>query len=155
MTLSLNHFSIRTPDMAATETFYSKVLGLTSGSRPSFPFPGAWMYAGSHDNYANAVVHIIGMDKNDPEGLKKYLGERDVSSMHGSGAVDHIAFFATGLEAMLKHLKTISVPCRERTVPSIGLHQLFLDDPTGIVIELNYPEAESTALLAKTKSITA
>ena len=112
------------------------------------------MYSGSHDNYANAVVHIIGMDKNDPEGLKKYLGDRDVSSMHGSGAVDHIAFFATGLEAMLERLKTIGVACRERTVPSVGLHQLFLDDPTGIVIELNYPEAESIALLAKNKAAT-
>jgi catechol 2,3-dioxygenase-like lactoylglutathione lyase family enzyme len=154
MALSLNHFSIRTLDMAATEAFYSKVLGLTSGPRPPFQFPGFWMYADSHDNYANAVVHIIGMDKNDPEGLKKYLGDRDVSSMQGSGGVDHIAFFATGLEAMLQHLKTIGVPCRERTVPSIGLHQLFLDDPTGIVIELNYPEAESTALLAKNKAAT-
>jgi catechol 2,3-dioxygenase-like lactoylglutathione lyase family enzyme len=154
MTLSLNHFSIRTLDMAATEAFYSKVLGLTAGPRPPFQFPGFWMYAGSHDNYANAVVHIIGMDKNDPEGLKKYLGDRDVSSMHGSGAVDHIAFFATGLETMLKHLKSINVPFRERTVPSIGLHQLFLDDPTGIVIELNYPEAESIALLTKTKAAT-
>jgi catechol 2,3-dioxygenase-like lactoylglutathione lyase family enzyme len=138
MALSLNHFSIRTLDMAATEAFYSKVLGLTAGPRPPFPFPGFWMYAGSHDNYANAVVHIIGMDKNDPEGLKKYLG-----------------FFATGLEGMLKHLKTLGVAFRERTVPSIGLHQLFLDDPTGIVIELNYPEAESAALQAKSKAATA
>lgn len=154
MALSLNHFSIRTLDMDATQTFYSKVLGLSSGPRPPFPFPGYWMYAGSHDHIANAVVHIIGMDKNDPEGLKKYLGERDVSSMQGSGAVDHIAFFATGLETMLKHLKGINVTFRERTVPSIGLHQLFLDDPTGIVIELNYPEAESTALLAKNKTAT-
>lgn len=155
MALSLNHFSIRTLDMEATQTFYSKVLGLSAGPRPSFQFPGFWMYAGSHDNYANAVVHIIGIDKNDPEGLKKYLGDREVSSMQGSGAVDHIAFFATGLETMLQHLKTIGVPCRERTVPSIGLHQLFLDDPTGIVIELNYPEAESIALLAKNKAASA
>lgn len=154
MALSLNHFSIRTLDMAATEAFYSKVLGLTAGPRPPFPFPGFWMYAGSHDSIANAVVHIIGMDKNDPAGLKKYLGERDASSMLGSGAVDHIAFFATGLEGMLGHLKTLGVAFRERTVPSIGLHQLFLDDPTGIVIELNYPEAESTALLAKIKAAT-
>jgi catechol 2,3-dioxygenase-like lactoylglutathione lyase family enzyme len=154
MGLSLNHFSIRTLDMDATAIFYSKVLGLTSGPRPPFPFPGAWMYAGSHDNYANAVVHIIGMDKNDPEGLRKYLGDRDVSSMHGSGSVDHIAFFATGLEAMLKHLKAINVAFRERTVPSIGLHQLFLDDPSGIVIELNYPEAESAALQVKNKVAT-
>jgi catechol 2,3-dioxygenase-like lactoylglutathione lyase family enzyme len=155
MGLSLNHFSIRTLDMDATAVFYNKVLGLTSGPRPAFPFPGAWMYAGSHDNYANAVVHIIGMDKNDPEGLKKYLGERDVSSMHGSGAVDHIAFFATGLETMLQHLKTIGVGCRERTVPSIGLYQLFLTDPSGIMIELNYPEAERIAMLANTQGATA
>jgi catechol 2,3-dioxygenase-like lactoylglutathione lyase family enzyme len=155
MALSLNHFSVRTLDMDATQAFYSKVLGLSAGPRPPFPFPGYWMYAGSHDNYANAVVHIIGMDKNDPEGLKKYLGDRDVSSLHGSGGVDHIAFFATGLETMLAHLKSIGVSCRERTVPSIGLYQLFLNDPSGIMIELNYPEAESIAMQAKTKGAAA
>ena len=146
MTLSLNHFSIRTTDLQAAEQFYAKVLGLSAGPRPNFPFPGIWMYNGSHDNVANAVVHIIGMDKNDPEGLKQYLGDRDVSSLHGTGAVDHIAFFATGLAAMLAHLKAIGVPCRERTTPSIGLHQLFLDDPCGLVVELNYPQAEKLAL---------
>jgi catechol 2,3-dioxygenase-like lactoylglutathione lyase family enzyme len=146
MTLSLNHFSIRTTDLQSTEQFYAKVLGLSAGPRPNFPFPGIWMYNGSHDNVANAVVHIIGMDKNDPEGLKQYLGDRDVSSLHGTGAVDHIAFFATGLAAMLVHLKAIGVPCRERTTPSIGLHQLFLDDPCGLVVELNYPQAEKLAL---------
>jgi hypothetical protein len=31
-------------------------------------------------------------------------------------------------------------------VPSIGLHQLFLDDPNGVVVELNYPAAEKQAL---------
>ena len=146
MTLSLNHYSIRTTDLKATCDFYTQVLGLSSGPRPDFPFPGIWMYNGSHDNVANAVVHIIGIDKNDPEGLKKYLGDRDESSLHGTGAVDHIAFFATGLADMLKHLAAIGVPCRERTTPSIGLHQLFLDDPCGLVVELNYPAAEKAAL---------
>lgn len=150
MGLSLNHFSVRTLDMAATQTFYGQVLGMTPGPRPQFPFPGVWMYIGSHDSFANAMVHIIGMDKNDPEGLKKYLGDRDVSSLHGSGAVDHIAFFATGLAAMLQHLKKIGVTCRQRTVPSIGLHQLFLTDPSGVVIELNYPAAESAELADNT-----
>jgi hypothetical protein len=37
------------------------------------------------------------------------------------------------------------VAARERTVPNIGLHQLFLDDPNGVVIELNYPAAEQSA----------
>jgi len=38
MALALNHFSIRTTDMDATRVFYEKVLGLTVGPRPPFPF---------------------------------------------------------------------------------------------------------------------
>lgn len=145
-TLTLNHFSVRTTDLVATQDFYERVLGLTVGPRPPFPFPGLWMYRGPHDDVANAVVHIIGMDAQDPEGLKRYLGDRDPSSLKGSGAVDHIAFFADGLSAMLEHLKQCGVEPRQRTVPSIGLHQLFLDDPNGVVVELNYPAAQAQAL---------
>lgn len=145
MSLTLNHYSIRTLDMEATRAFYEGVLGLTVGPRPDFPFPGLWMYRGDHGDVANAVVHIIGMDPNDPVGLKKYLGDRDPSSLRGSGAVDHVAFFATGLAAMRAHLRQVGVSARERTVPTIGLHQLFLDDPNGVVVELNYPAAEQAA----------
>lgn len=146
MALTLNHFSIRTVDMESTRRFYVDVLGLTVGPRPAFPFPGIWLYRGDHADVGNAVVHVIGMDLNDPAGLKNYLGDRDVSSLKGSGAVDHIAFFADGLAGMLTQLKTLGVSCRERTVPSIGLHQVFLDDPNGVVVELNYPAAEKQAL---------
>lgn len=148
MSLTLNHYSIRTLDMEATRAFYEGVLGLTVGPRPDFPFPGLWMYRGDHGDVANAVVHIIGMDPEDPVGLKKYLGDRDPSSLRGSGAVDHVAFFATGLAAMRARLRQLGVPVRERTVPTIGLHQLFLDDPNGVVVELNYPAAEQAAAAA-------
>ena len=146
MALTLNHFSIRTTDLEASHRFYADVLGLSVGPRPDFPFPGLWMYRGDHADVANAVVHLIGIDRNDPNGLKQYLGERDEASLAGSGAVDHIAFFADGLAAMLAQLEHQGVACRERTVPSIGLHQLFLADPSGVVIELNYPAAEKRAL---------
>jgi catechol 2,3-dioxygenase-like lactoylglutathione lyase family enzyme len=142
----LNHISVRTLDLEGTRDFYQRVLGLTVGPRPDFPFPGAWMYRGDHSDVANAVVHLIGMDPNDPKGLKDYLGDRDVASLHGTGAVDHVAFFATGLAGMLEHLRGLGVPVRERTVPNIGLHQLFLEDPNGVVVELNYPAAEKSAL---------
>ncbi|MCY7317890.1 MAG: VOC family protein [Ramlibacter sp.] len=142
MTLTLNHYSIRTTDMAASRRFYESVLGLTVGPRPDFPFPGLWMYRGDHADVANAVVHIIGMDPNDAEGLKKYLGDRDIASLRGSGAVDHVAFFAAGLARMLAHLEGLGIAPRQRTVPSIGLHQVFLDDPNGVVVELNFPAAE-------------
>jgi catechol 2,3-dioxygenase-like lactoylglutathione lyase family enzyme len=147
--LSLNHFSIRSLEIEKTTDFYSKLLGLTVGPRPEFPFPGVWLYNGDDSSWANAVLHLIAIDKNDPNGLKKYLGERDPSSLYGSGAVDHIAFFAVGLEEKINLLKELKISYRERTVPVIGLHQIFLDDPNGIVIELNYQAAEKTALDAK------
>jgi catechol 2,3-dioxygenase-like lactoylglutathione lyase family enzyme len=146
MALTLNHFSIRTTDLDASRRFYADVLGLSVGPRPDFPFPGLWLYLGDHADVANAVVHLIGIDRNDPEGLKKYLGDRDETALAGSGAVDHIAFFADGLAATIDHLKQQRVAYRERTVPSIGLHQLFLEDPCGVVIELNFPAAEKRAL---------
>ncbi len=145
MSLALNHFSIRTLDLEATTKFYSEVIGLEVGPRPPFPFPGVWLYTGDTEQYANAIVHVIGLDAKNPNGLNQYLGERDNTGLHGSGAVDHVAFFVTGLEAMLKKLKGLGVDCRAREVPVLGLYQLFLDDPNGVVIELNYP---STGKLA-------
>lgn len=152
MALSLNHYSIRTTDLDKSRHFYENLLGLTVGPRPDFPFPGLWMYRGDHGDVANAVVHIIGIDTKDPEGLKKYLGDRDTSSLSGSGAVDHLAFSADGLAGMLAHLKSEGIEPRERLVPSIGLYQLFLDDPSGIVVELNYSAAEQAALNSSMKS---
>jgi hypothetical protein len=45
--------------------------------------------------------------------------------------------------AMRGKLASLGVAAKERTVPGIGLHQLFVTDPNGIVIELNYPAAEA------------
>ena len=146
MALTLNHYSIRTQDIDACRNFYQNVLGLTVGPRPDFPFPGAWMYRGDHADIANAVVHIIGIDKSDGGGLDGYLGARAEADLPGTGAVDHIAFFADGLAAMLNHLDGAGVAFRERTVPGIGLHQVFVHDPEGVMVELNYPAAEKAAI---------
>jgi catechol 2,3-dioxygenase-like lactoylglutathione lyase family enzyme len=148
MALTINHFSIRTNDLEASRRFYADVLGLTVGPRPAFPFPGLWMYRGDHGDVANAVVHIIGTDREVEKGLDGYLGDRDESKLKGTGSIDHVAFFADGLSTMLDHLKDQGVTFRQRTVPSIGLHQVFLDDPNGVVIELNYQAHEVAALAA-------
>lgn len=146
MALTLNHYSIRTLDLDGCRDFYQGVLGLTIGPRPTFPFPGFWMYRGPHTDYANAVVHIIGIDKDNPDGLVSYLGGCDSSDPQGTGVIDHVAFFANGLVAMLIHLREKGIEFRERTVPDIGLHQLFLNDPDGVTVELNYPAGEKIAL---------
>ena len=146
MALSLNHYSIRTTDLQACERFYCGLLGLVVGPRPPFPFPGLWLYTGDTAVWANAAVHIIGIDRNDPAGLKQYLGDRDEAGLHGTGAVDHVAFFATGLAETLQRLRSQGIELRERTVPLLNLHQVFVDDPNGVVVELNFPAAEKAAL---------
>ena len=146
MTLTLNHYSIRTVDLHACERFYCDLLGLKVGPRPPFPFPGLWLYAGDTAVWANAAVHIIGIDRNDPAGLKAYLGDRDEAALHGSGCVDHVAFFATGLRETLAKLRDRGLDGRERAVPLLNLHQVFVDDPNGVVVELNFPAAEKAAL---------
>jgi len=145
VSLVLNHFSIRTPDLAACERFYCRALGMRVGPRPPFPFPGLWLYPEGLDDYAQASVHIIGVDRDDPEGLKQYLGERDEAGLRGNGCVDHLAFFATGLAAMRARLAAMGIAARERAVPLLGLHQLFVDDPNGVVVELNFPATEAAA----------
>ena len=144
--LSLNHFSIRSVEIEKTTKFYTQLLGLTVGPRPDFHFPGVWLYNGADNDWANAVLHLIAIDKNDAKGVKQYLGDRDFAALHGSGAVDHIAFFATGLEEKLQLFKRLDIVFKERSVPVIKLHQIFLEDPNGIVIELNFPADEKTAL---------
>ena len=142
----LSHYTVRTLDLEATRKFYTEVLGFSVGPRPPFDFPGLWFYNGNHDAYDNAIVHVIGLDPSDPQGLKDYLGDRDVASLKGgTGTFDHIAFAATDVQGMLAHLRKIRVPFRERTVPNLNLHQVFLDDPSGVVIELNYPADKKTA----------
>lgn len=138
----LAHYSIRTTDLEASRKFYTEVLGFRVGFRPPFDFPGIWLYM-SDDEREYGTVHIIGIDPNDPQGLIDYLGDKSLDSLTGTGSVDHIAFTATDLAGMRKTLKGRRVEYRERTVPSLGLHQVFLSDPSGVTIELNYPAAEA------------
>jgi len=140
----LAHYSIRTPDLEKSCRFYERVLGLKRGYRPPFDFPGAWLYRGG-DEADYGTVHLIGIDPANPQGLAAYLGDKDVPAA-GTGTVDHIAFLATGVEAMWHTLRAEHIEWRDRTVPSLGLHQVFIEDPSGVTIELNYPAAEVAGL---------
>ena len=134
MTLSsLDHCSIRTLKLRETRDFFVDVLGMVDGERPDFPFPGHWLYIGDRP-----VVHLIGIDDDDPSGLEKYLGVTDPSALIGGGAVDHIAFRATEAAPLVERLKASAVPYRERQVPGMDLFQLFVEDPNGVTVELNY-----------------
>lgn len=130
----LAHYAVRAPDLAASRRFYVDVLGLREGFRPPFPFAGAWLYLdGDEADYG--VVHLIG----EGDGLGAYLGER---TGEGRSSIDHIAFLATGWPAMRARCLQMGIPFEERTVPQLRLHQAFLTDPSGVVVELNFPPEE-------------
>ena len=142
----LDHYSIRTTDLEATRRFYTEVVGLSVGPRPDFPFPGLWLYTSEEEMRANhAVVHVVGIDPDDPQGLVQYLGDRDTTSLEGGGAVDHVAFWCTDLAAFRDRLGGTGLAFRERTVPTLNLHQVFLEDPSGVTLELNFSAGELAA----------
>ena len=63
--------------------------------------------------------------------------------MRGTGVVDHIAFRASALKQTVEHLKSLGIAFRSRRVSDQGLYQLFLMDPNGVKIELNFDQAEA------------
>jgi catechol 2,3-dioxygenase-like lactoylglutathione lyase family enzyme len=131
------HYSIRTTDLDRSQRFYTDVLQLRAGFRPPFNFPGVWLYP-NLDESELGVVHLIGVNPGPHEGLRDCLGERPSADLQGSGSVDHIAFLATDWPGMRQRCDSLGVSYHEQPVSSLGLLQVFLVDPSGVTIELNY-----------------
>lgn len=142
---ALQHYTIRTTRLRETCDFYVNILGLRDGERPLFDFPGNWLYLGDQ-----AVVHLLGINQKDRSGLTDYLGDKAPEKLSGTGAVDHIAFSATDFVGVRKHIERNGLKFFERKVPDLGLRQIFLEDPNGIKIELNFPAAEAPKRKATT-----
>ncbi len=121
----LDHFTIATSDLQASRRFYVETLGLRDGERPAFDFLGAWLYCG-----AAPVVHLVAR------------GGPAATTADATGAVDHVAFRARGLAAVVERLRERGVDYELRTVPGSGLRQVFVHDPDGVKIELNFAAGE-------------
>ena len=125
--VDIHHVAIKTRDVDKTVRFYNEVLGTHSVHRPDFGFPGAWLQMGS------TMFHLYG---------GKAAESRDGSVATGGAAVDHIALTAHDFDAMRQVLATHRLDWRENNIPSAGLWQLFVHDPNGVLIELNFPTKE-------------
>ena len=121
----LDHFNIRTRKLADTVRFYEDILGLEKGARPNFAFPGAWMYS-----EGKAVVHLVDISPTE---------ERQKPD---SGVVHHVAFVSRGFAAMKARLQSNGMTFDSRQVPGGDLWQIFVNDPNGVMIELNYDAAK-------------
>ncbi len=117
----LDHFNVKTTKLDETVQFYDNVLGLKPGDRPNFAFPGAWIYS-----EGRAVLHLID------------ISGTDEAAKPDTGNIDHIAFVSRGFEAMKTHLAGGGHEFEAREVPGSSLLQIFVRDPNGVLLELNY-----------------
>lgn len=134
----VEHFLIQSADIEATKDWWVNVLGMRVGPSPDFKFPVYWLYIGDKD-----VLHLTQGGKNVSENRMKYLGQTSQST-EGSGVIDHIGFRATGLAATIDKLNELGIDFKERQVNDQGLYQLFLFDPNGVKVELNFSASEVT-----------
>jgi catechol 2,3-dioxygenase-like lactoylglutathione lyase family enzyme len=132
MNIEINHILVRTKELNSTCCFLVKALGLVKGYRPPFNFSGAWLYGNG-----KPLIHLIEVSSND-ESLADYLGSNTSNSDVGIGAVDHIAFMGFDYPDLIKRLKSEQVKYCERTVPLTNEHQVFVDAPDGLKIELMF-----------------
>jgi catechol 2,3-dioxygenase-like lactoylglutathione lyase family enzyme len=139
----IDHINIRTARFADTVKFYVDVLGMKNARMPGSPEdrPASFIEDGS----GAFAIHLIPVDPADPAAdydrmmrSRRGLEGMPPPSFHGSGAVDHIAFECDDYAQMIERLKATNTPHAEGYVEQINLRQIFVVDPNGITLELNF-----------------
>ncbi len=62
-------------------------------------------------------------------------------ALNGSGSIDHVAFDASDFDDISSRLSVAGLKFREDGIPAINLRQLFVNDPNGVQLELNFRSA--------------
>ena len=124
MILSINHIQlVAEKDLVLKlKDFFCHVVGLTEGFRPAFERFGFWLYIGEND-----VLHLITPKEGDGRSPQK-------------SSFDHVAFKTANYQGVLKKLKTLGIPFEEKPIPGMTSHQIFLSDPAGNRVELNFED---------------
>ena len=118
----LHHYAINAPAEVLEQviSFYAELLDWQPGFRPDFGFNGHWLYAGDHP-----ILHLL-EDPNRQPGATAYL--------------DHIALRCEGLDEVRARLTSMGVEIMELDIAELGQVQLFVKDPAGTTVELNFCE---------------
>ena len=121
--IDLNHYNITAPIalLDKIRDFYCDTLGLVQGKRPPFRFGGYWLYAGDR-----AILHLSAAAE----------GEQRLT--HVASTLDHVAFTCVDFAAMRDRLDQLKIPHRDSEVPAMKLRQMFIQDPAGNGVELNF-----------------
>ncbi|MEI7036391.1 VOC family protein [Fulvimonas yonginensis] len=121
----LAHANLRAPEalIERLRRFYVEVIGLREGPRPRFRSRGYWLYAGDAD-----VLHLTVATPGD-------------AAPQPTGHFNHLAFACDDLADTRARLDAAGLAYRVDAVDDLGQVQLFLRDPCGFAIELNFAPA--------------
>ena len=126
---ALDHINIQTVALADTVRFFADVLDLRAGDPPPGLDPARiqWMFDGA----GRALFHLSTAGS---------LQAGEASGGEGTGALHHVALDCSGHAGMIERLDALSLPYRCNDVASIGLKQVFVTEPNGVLLELNFRE---------------
>ena len=126
---SLDHVNIVTDDLAGTARFYADLLDLEArnGPPPSKAEDVQWMY----DEAGRAILHL------NRAAFFKPLG-REAKPAADTGAVHHVALRCEGHAEMIDRLKARGLEHATQDIGAINLKQIFVVDPNGVLLELNF-----------------
>ncbi len=120
----LDHINLRVPAdlLEPVRAFYVEMVGLHDGFRPAMGSGshGYWLYADQ-----SAVLHLSS-------------GAADSATNRSTGHFSHVAFACADLDATSERLEAAGVPHRTVVLDEDAQVQIFVIDPAGITVELNF-----------------
>ncbi len=120
----LDHVNLRTADIEATARFYIDALGLQRAEVPGgiSSRKALWL----RDSSGNPILHLQQSDDSSPQ------QETSTDPVH------HIALRCGDKEMMLARLHRMNLRPAVYEREALGLTQVFLKDPYGVLLELSF-----------------
>ena len=129
-----DHYTVRAADFSAAQSCYSQIMGMRTELHTELGFSIALMFLGQQ-----AVVHILetgpALDKFLARDGRAFLQQPE----RGTGNMEHVAFNGTEINKFRATLEAAGIDFTERTLNDYDVKQIFLNDPDGIEIEVNFP----------------
>lgn len=126
--VALDHYDVVVADLDRSEAFYRDVLSLESCAppRPLCRSTARWIY----DDDERPILHLNSRDA--PRAIDRTVRAGPTGALH------HIALRCEGFEEIRERIEDRGMLYESNVVHAIGLRQIFVHDPDGVLLELNF-----------------
>ncbi|HEX7873987.1 MAG TPA: VOC family protein [Sphingobium sp.] len=120
---ALDHVNLRVKDMEATAAFFMSILGMRRSAERA-----SWIL----DETGHPVIHLGSADTPYPsDAWRPFVARED------SGAVHHVALSCTGYDDVIARLEANGLRYDTNDIAGV-LRQIFVAEPGGVLLELNF-----------------